>query len=144
MSDTQWKTGAVVSVQIDPGETPRAMRVVSAWKTGPNTTDVRFEAIPQPGEILCTCPYIERDGFLAGIGTSPTCAAHGRGSAGDPRSEAHARIAALPRGKQREAMVRASRSYSEPIICVDHDDCKIDGADVVWPDGERWPKGPGR
>ena len=55
--------------------------------------------------------------------------------------EAHERIAAMPNEQQREAMARASRSYSAPRSCVEHDGCRIDtGAmEMVWPDGERWP-----
>ena len=54
---------------------------------------------------------------------------------------AHARIAAMPKEKHHEAMARASRSYSAPRMCVEHDGCRIDAArmEMVWPDGERWP-----
>lgn len=54
---------------------------------------------------------------------------------------AHARIAALPKEKQREAMIRLSRSYSARRTCVERDGCRLDAAtmEIVWPDGERWP-----
>lgn len=54
-------------------------------------------------------------------------------------AEAHARITALPEEKRREAMRRLSRSYSAPRTCVEHDGCRIEGGEMVWPDGERWP-----
>ncbi len=57
----------------------------------------------------------------------------------DRLREAYARIAALPREKRGEAMRRASRSYSSPHTCVRFDGCRLEGQDVVWPDGERWP-----
>jgi len=60
----------------------------------------------------------------------------------DVRDASNARIAALPKEKQHEAMVRASRSYSVPETCVRFDGCRIEGGDVVWPDGERWPARP--
>jgi len=52
---------------------------------------------------------------------------------------AHARIAALPEQERHEAMRRLSRSYSAPRTCVEYDGCHIDGDEMVWPDGERWP-----
>lgn len=52
---------------------------------------------------------------------------------------AHARIAALPPELRREAMIRASRSYSAPRMCVEYDGCRREGDEIVWPDGERWP-----
>lgn len=57
----------------------------------------------------------------------------------DRLAEAHARIAAMPKEQRREAYIRASRSYSAPRMCVEHDGCTRDGDDIVWPDGERWP-----
>lgn len=60
----------------------------------------------------------------------------------DVRDASNARIAALPKEKRGEAMRRASRSYSVPETCVRHDGCRIEGGEVVWPDGERWPARP--
>ena len=57
----------------------------------------------------------------------------------DRLREAHARINALPKDRQGEAMRRASRSYSAPEFCVRFDGYTLEGQDVVWPDGERWP-----
>lgn len=37
---------------------------------------------------------------------------------------------------------RKSRSFSMPESCVVLDGCRIEGAQVVWPDGERYPRGP--
>ena len=57
----------------------------------------------------------------------------------DRLAAAHARIAALPPEQRREAMIRASRSYSAPRMCVEYDGCRREGDEIVWPDGERWP-----
>jgi hypothetical protein len=57
--------------------------------------------------------------------------------------DAHRRADAKPTPEERhEARRRMSRSYSVPETCVRHDGCRIDGGDVVWPDGERWPTKP--
>lgn len=61
----------------------------------------------------------------------------------DRFADTHFRILAMPVDKRHEAMRRASRSFSAPDTCVRHDGCRIDGEDVVWPDGERWPTGKG-
>lgn len=53
--------------------------------------------------------------------------------------EAYARIGALSKEKQGEAIWRFSRSYSAPSACIRFDGCWLDGDSVVWPDGERWP-----
>lgn len=55
---------------------------------------------------------------------------------------AHDRIAALPLGMQHVAAQRLSRSYSTPAWCVAEKGCRIEGAEVVWPDDERWPIDP--
>lgn len=151
MAETTWKEGAVVSVTLD-GKGPREMRAVCVRRAGPNTVDLTLEAVGGPAEILCTCQYIEGS-FGVRMGTSRTCATHGEiaqefrapARAPDPDvgrlHEAHARIAAMPKERQREAHIRASRSYSAPRMCVEHDGCRIDTAtmEMVWPDGERWP-----
>ncbi len=41
-----------------------------------------------------------------------------------------------------ECLARKSRSYSTPKSCVALDGCRLDGDEVVWPDGERYPRGP--
>ncbi len=56
--------------------------------------------------------------------------------------EVHERIATLPAEKRREAMRRASRSYSVPETCIRRDRCRLDGDDIVWPDDERYPARP--
>lgn len=57
---------------------------------------------------------------------------------------AHERIAALQGEARLTAMRRLSRSYSVPERCVVDEGCTIDGSEVVWPDGERWPADPER
>jgi hypothetical protein len=52
------------------------------------------------------------------------------------------RIAALTGEARGEAMKRASCSYSDPDFAVRCHGCRIEGNDVVWPDGERWPMRP--
>jgi hypothetical protein len=51
----------------------------------------------------------------------------------------HEWIATLSPEKRQEASRRASRSYSVPETCIRHDGCRLDGDDIVWPDGERYP-----
>lgn len=151
MADVTWKEGTTVSVMLD-GERTRTMRVVCMRRAGPNTVDLTLEAVSGPDDLLCTCPYIEGP-FGVRMGTNRACAMHGEDAeafraparAPDPDkerlSEAHERIAAMPKEKQRKAYIRASRSYSAPRMCVEHDGCHIDSAtmEMVWPDGERWP-----
>ncbi len=52
---------------------------------------------------------------------------------------AHARIAALPKERQPEALRRLSRSYSAPDTCIRFDGCRREGDVIAWPDGEWWP-----
>ncbi len=51
----------------------------------------------------------------------------------------HERIASLKGEARHEAARRASRSYSAPGMCVRYDGCHIEGDEMVWPDGERYP-----
>lgn len=60
----------------------------------------------------------------------------------DVRDTSMARIAKLTGEAKHEAMRRASRSYSAPGGAIRHEGCRVDGAEPVWPDGERWPIGP--
>ncbi len=60
----------------------------------------------------------------------------------DVRDATSARIAALTGEARHEAMQRASRSYSAPQGAIRFDGCRVDGNELVWPDGERWPIGP--
>lgn len=59
----------------------------------------------------------------------------------DPRDAVNERIAKLPREQRHEAMRRASCSYSAPCSAVRDGAC-IEGNEVVWPDGERYPMAP--
>lgn len=55
---------------------------------------------------------------------------------------AHRKIAMLPVEKQHEAMRRMSRSYSAGENTLRIDGCHFEGGEVVWPDGERFPRNP--
>ncbi len=55
-------------------------------------------------------------------------------------AESHRRIAAMPKHLHHEAMRRLSRSFSAPDFAVTYDGCRIEGHQVVWRDGERWPR----
>ena len=58
-----------------------------------------------------------------------------------PRVEiAYQRIEALPGERQGEARRRFSRSFSASPISLRAEGCTFEGLDVVWPDGERWPR----
>ena len=50
-----------------------------------------------------------------------------------------ARVAALSDKERHEARLRAVRSWDRPDYAVQHDGCRIEGGEVVWPSGERWP-----
>jgi hypothetical protein len=100
-------------------------------------------ALP-PVTITCLCrPDVTWSGEVRGIRTNHRCTVHGwpqyRDHDGPRLLEAHLRIAALPEEKRRDAMRRLSRSYSAPQTCVEHDGCRREGDEIVWPDGERWP-----
>ena len=57
---------------------------------------------------------------------------------------AHRRAEAIADPRERHtARSRLFCSWSSPEKAVERG-ARIDGDDVVWPDGERWPKGPGR
>lgn len=49
------------------------------------------------------------------------------------------RIAALPEELRHEAWSRIGVSYDSPEYAVKHYECKIDGNEVLWPDGQRFP-----
>ncbi len=51
----------------------------------------------------------------------------------------HDWIASLPIDKRHEASRRASVSYSDEFTAL-HRGGRIEGADIVWPDGERYPR----
>lgn len=59
----------------------------------------------------------------------------------DPRDAVNERIASLSGAARNEALRRASRSYSAPRSAV-RDGARIEGNEVVWPDGERYPMAP--
>lgn len=52
---------------------------------------------------------------------------------------AREKIAALPASARPEARRRMPLSWDRPNYAVEHYGCRIEGAEVVWSDGDRWP-----
>lgn len=132
-------------------ELDRMLRVSAAAMTGPAVSTKEAEPWtasrdgdagnpPTPGTVL-TAPHssaLGDDG--CGCGTCSASAAAGHAEASDALLAAHRRVDAIADPSRRAAArVRLIRSVHGPVACVEQEGCRVEGSEMVWPDGERYP-----